>query len=411
MKKALACLLALCLTLSCAAALADTITLSGTVVATETVVVTAPIGGTLSKITAAAGDRVEAGATLAELKTSVVCAQEDGVARVFGDPGDSAEAVAARYGAVVYVEPSYRHTISATTRTAYDSESCRIIHPGEKVFLRSYSNAKNTGRGVVTSVSGSSYTVEIISGSFSSGETVNVFRKANYVSSSRLGRGSVAHTDPKAYTAEGSIVSYYVKNGQSVKKGDPLFDTLTGTYDNTAAIGNRITAGVSGIVSAISVATGSTLAKDAAVAEIYPDSAMRVQVSVAESDLRSLMPGSKVTVEFPYLQDNTVVVKGTVERVSYLADGANPDANDEEASSDEAYFLVNIAFEPLENVRYGMSAVVTSEQEQAAEAASDDPAEDADDEPAEETENQPEETLPEDAPAFPEEMERLEAKP
>ncbi|MBR1585875.1 MAG: HlyD family efflux transporter periplasmic adaptor subunit [Clostridia bacterium] len=364
MKKLMSCLIltALTLTLLLPAALADSVTVSGKVVSTESEIVTAPIGGTVSKIIQTAGTHVSAGDPLVTLDTTVVYAQESGVVRIFGAPGDQTESVAERYGAVAYVEPDYSYTISVSTKYAYDDENNRVIHPGESVYLKGYTDVKHTGRGIVTQVSGSTFTVEITSGSFSSGESVNVFRDSAYTAASRLGRGSVAHTDPKAYTGEGSIVRFAVENGASVKKGDALFETLTGEFDFLNMTGNQITATASGIIASVSVAPGTAIEKGASTVEIYPDSAMRIEASVSEASLRYLSVGSKVTVEFPYLRDDTVTVSGTVERISFLADGTNPDATEEDAgSTDEAYYLVYVAFNPVDEIRYGMSAVITSE--------------------------------------------------
>ncbi len=391
MKKILAVLTALLLVLAALPALADSVTVNGTVVSTESTVITAPIGGTVETLLTRVGARVAEGDALAALKTTVVYAQENGVVRLFGRAGDNTETVAARFGAVAYVEPAYSHTISASTRQAYDAEANRIIHPGEKVYLRAYSDIKKVGRGTVTLVSGTSFTVEITEGSFSTGDLVNVFRKSSYESASRLGRGSVAHTDPKAYTGEGSIVRFLVTSGQDVQRGDALFETLSGEFDQLKMSGTDIVSSAAGIVASLSVTPGTAIEKGAAAAEIYPDSAMRVEASVSETNLRSLTPGTKVSVEFPYLQENTVTVEGTVERISFLADGTNPDANEEETSSDEAYYLAYIAFEPVENIRYGMSAVITTETEAAMETE-EAPAE----EEAEETGEEEAEALPAD---------------
>lgn len=360
MKKIAALLLALVFCFSCAAALADSVTLSGSVVAVNSITVSAPIGGTVDEVPALAGMHVDAGDTLATLAPTVVYAQEDGVARVFGQPGDDTEVVAARYGAVVYVEPGCTHTISASTRQAYDAESNRIIHPGEKVYLRSYSDSRLVGEGTVTVVSGTSFTVEITSGSFSTGESVNVFRENTYLAVTRIGRGSVAHNDPKAYTGTGSIVRFLVQDGNEVHRGDALFETLPGQFDRLEMTGTEITASVSGIVNTVSATAGSAIEKGAAVAQLYPDDALRIEISVSETNLRYLPVGSRVTVEFPYLQENIVAVEGTVERVSFLADGTNPDAGDESVSSDESYYLAYISFAPTDGVRCGMTAVVTS---------------------------------------------------
>lgn len=359
MKKTLALVTALFVLFSLPAALADTISVNGKVVSTEKAIVTAPIGGTVSKILSNTGAHVSAGDPLITLDTTVVYAQESGVVRLFGAPGDQTEAVAARYGAVVYVEPDYSYTISASVKFAYDEEANRIIHPGESVYLKAYNDAKHTGRGIVTQVSGNNFTVEVNSGTFTSGESVVVHRKSNYAAASRIGRGNITRTDPKAYTGEGSIVRFAVKDGDVVKKGDALFETLPGTFDHLNMTGNQITSTVSGIVSTVSVTPGAAIEKGAGTVEIYPDSAMRIEASVSEVNLRYLTVGSQVTVEFPYLQDETVTVAGTVERISYLADGTDPSATEGE-STDEAFYLVYIAFDPVPDIRYGMTAIVSS---------------------------------------------------
>ena len=359
MKKTLALAIALVVLFSLSAALADTVSVNGKVVSTEKEIVTAPIGGTVSKLLSTAGAHVSAGDPLITLDTTVVYAQESGVVRLFGAPGDQTESVSARYGAVAYVEPDYSYTVTASVKYAYDTEANRIVHPGEAVYLKAYNDAKHTGRGIVTQVTGNSFTVEVSSGTFTSGEAVLVYRKSNYAAASRIGRGNIARVDPKAYVGEGSIVRFAVKDGATVKKGDALFETLPGTFDHLNMTGNQITSTVSGIVSAVSVTPGAVIEKGAGTMEIYPDSAMRIEASVSEVNLRYLPVGSRVTVEFPYLQDETVTVAGTVERISYLADGTDPSATAEE-SSDEAFYLVYISFDSVPNIRYGMTAIVSS---------------------------------------------------
>ena len=357
MKKLIAILAAACLLFS-AAALADSVTVNGAVVSTQSEVVAAPIGGTVRKLLTTAGTHVSAQAPLIALSTTVVYAQEDGTARLFGEPGDQTESVAARYGAVVYVEPDYHYTISASTRYAYDTEENKVIHPGEQVYLRSYNDAgKRTGTGVVNLVSGSTFNVEVTSGSFNGGEAVVVYRSSAYATSSRIGRGSATRTDPIAYTGEGSIVRFCVEDGAAVKKGDALFETLNGEFDHLSMTGDQVLSPVEGIVASLSVNPGDTLEKGAVTAEIYPDSAMRIEASVSEANLRYFALGSEVTVEFPYLGAEPITLPGTVERISFLADGTT---DDEE--SEEAWYLLYVDFEPVEGIRYGMSALITLEQ-------------------------------------------------
>ena len=360
MKKFAAVLTVLCLLMSCSAAMAASVTVNGKVVATQTETITAPIAGTVKKVQVTAGTHVASGASLMTFATTVVYAQEAGTVRIFGSAGEQTSSVANKYGAVAYVEPDSAYTISASTKYAYDNEANRVVHPGETVYLKSYTDAKSTGTGKVTQVSGTSFKVEITKGSFSTGESVMIFRRNSYAATTRIGRGPVSHADPVAYTGEGSIVKFSVKNGAAVKKGDALFETLNGEFEGLSVNSSKVTSTVDGIVASVSVTAGATIEKGAVVAEIYPDSAMRIEASVSEADLRYLPVGSSVTVEFPYLQEETVSVTGKVQKISYLADETTTTTSEDGETTDEAYYKVYISFSNVENVRYGMRAIITS---------------------------------------------------
>ena len=113
-------------------ALAETISFTGTVTAKSTSEIYAPIGGTVESVHAVAGQQVRAGDVLATLATTKVYAPEDGVITgLFAQAGDSAEAVAQRYGAVLYIEGESVYTISASTENAYNTTANKFVHVGE----------------------------------------------------------------------------------------------------------------------------------------------------------------------------------------------------------------------------------------------------------------------------------------
>ena len=358
MKKTWTILLAALLTfLSLSSGLAEAISLNGTVVSAETQKAVFPMGGTVQKTYAAAGQRVEKGQALAELQTVKVYAQESGTVRFFGEPGDSTESVAAKYGAVAYVEPDWHYTISASTKSSYENEACRTVHPGERVYLRCNFDGKHTGTGYITQVTGTNFTVAVDSGDFITGESMLVYRDENFTSSQRLGKGGIAQNDPVAYAGEGSIVRFCVTDGTHVEKGDALFETLPGAFDGLKMTGIKVYSPVSGVVTAVNAANGDTVEKGAVLAEICADSGMRVSVSVPETDLSSIAVGQQVTVEFLYAGDVLLISEGTVESISFLA--SEKAADDE---SDEASYEALIAFEPDGAVRYGMKALVSTKE-------------------------------------------------
>ena len=354
MKKLFSVLLLVVLSLSVAsAAMARTVTADGTVVSTGTVIVSSDVGGTVAEVSVSAGDAVSAGDVLVTLTPSRVYALQDGTVRLFGSVGDDAADIASQYGAVAYVEPAPRYTISASTRNAYSSEANKIIHPGETVYLRATENAQLTGTGRVTTVSGTSYTVEVLSGNLESGYSVNIFRTEDYAAVSRIGRASVTLKDPVAYTAEGLIAAFCVEDGAQVKKGDVLFETVTGSYPVDAASLTQVTAPVSGVVSSVSLNRGSTVSPGTAVAEIYPDEQLRIEASVPESDLALFTVGREVSIELNYLDNGEYTVPGVIERVSRIGTASAS------AESEENVFSVWIQPASADRLSYGLHAIVT----------------------------------------------------
>lgn len=356
MKKLTAILLTAMLLLPCLA-LGEIISLNGSVVSVETRKAVFPMGGTVANVTVAAGQRVSKGQTLAELDTVKVYAQESGTVHFFGEPGDSTESVAAKYGAVAYIEPDWHYSISASSKNSADNEAARTAHPGERVYLRCNFDGKHTGTGFITQITGTSFTVAVDSGAFITGESILVYRDENCTSAQRLGKGGIAQNDPIAYAGEGSIVRFCAEEGSHVEKGAPLFETLPGTFDGLKMTGSEVLCPADGVLFAVSAAQGDTVEKGAALAEIYPDSGMRVSVKVPETDLRSMAVGQQVTVEFLYAGDVLLTRDGTVESISFIA--AEKAADDE---SDEASYEALIAFEPDPAVRYGMKAMVSTKE-------------------------------------------------
>lgn len=342
--------LLLAMLMLCSAACAETISLNGTVTVKKTAEVYAPIGGTVQSVDVEVGQSVKADDVLATLKTNKVYATEAGtVTGLFGQPGDSADTITARYGAVMYIEGKKTFTLSATTDNAYNATANKLVHVGETVYLTSRSDSAHKGEGVITAVNGTGYTVEIASGTFEPGESCDVFRAKARNTSSRIGRGSVARVNPVAVTGTGSIVSYAVKDGAKVTRGQLLFETLDGTFDGLYMSGSSIKAGVDGVVGQLNVAQGNPVQKNAVAAVIYPAGSMQIEATVNESDLSFVHVGDAVTVELNWNQDDDQLLNGTIAMISAVANqGA------------EATYTVYVDFTPDANTRYGMSAVVNT---------------------------------------------------
>lgn len=344
-------IMALIMALSCAA-MAETVSFEGTVTAGETCEVYAPIGGTVASVSVEAGQKITEGAVIAELRTNKVYAEEDGkVTGIFARPGDSAETVASRYGAVMYIQQNNVYTISASTNYAYETSSATFVTIGETVALSCNTDGRHVGSGVITSIDGTSFTVEVTRGAFPIGEAVNVYRsEVKYYN--RLGRGNVARKSPLAITSSGSIVSFAVKDGDTVSRGDLLFETLDGAFDGLVMTGTQIKAPVSGTVASVNVTPGSKADKNSVAAVIYPETSMRIKGQIYESALTFINEGDPVTIELVWNLDTQTCYEGTVAMISAISSG--------ESENGDALFDVTVDFAPGADTRFGMNAIIST---------------------------------------------------
>lgn len=343
-------------------ALAETISFTGTVSAKTTSEVYAPIGGTVESVSAVAGQQVRAGDVLATLATTKVYAPEDGVITgLFAQAGDSAETVSQRYGAVMYIEGASVYTLSASTENAYNSTENKFVHVGEEVYLSCYSDGSHSGTGVITAIEGTSYTVEVTSGEFLIGETVNVYRGETATTAARIGRGTLGRKNPTAVSASGSIVSIAVQDGETVQKGDLLFETLEGSFDGYYMSGSEILATSDGVVSQINLSQGGRLEKGSVAAMLYPEGAMQIQAQIAEANLGLIHVGDPVEIELNWNSDAEVRYTGVVSMISSIADSSSGSGSGESMnSSGDVTYTVYIDFTPDADTRYGMTAVVST---------------------------------------------------
>ena len=322
----------------------------GTVVAETSVTVAAPFGGMLLDNTLKVGDMVQAGKALHEIDTTKVYAACDGiVGGVRAQPGDDAAAVQARYTALLYIEPASRLTISTSTRNAYDAAENDLIHVGETVYLRSTANRSREGVGFVTLVDGSNYTVEVTSGELELGETANIFREADFVSTSKIGSGKTARMADVAVTADAGVVyRVHVTQGTAVRRGDLLLEMVTGALAPTDIPSGIVAAPAPAIVATLDASAGSTVSQHQLLSTLYLLEDLQVKVQVSESDLGELVVGDAVKLEFDGLGEQANVV-GTVASISGLSSAPSED------DADEITYAVYIDFAAHPLVRQGMT--------------------------------------------------------
>ncbi len=343
--------LALCVAFA-TPALAET-TFDGTVVSSESVSVTAPFGGTVSSFRLREGDEISVGDMIAEVQTTKVYASTDGVITgVFGQPGDAVDDVVSRIGAVLYIEPSNKYTITADIQKAYSSSDTKYVNIGETVYIKSYySSNGNTAVGTITATKDTSYTVETTSGELLMEETVSIYRDSDYASDSRIGRGTVSRTSEVAVSGSGSILYMHVADGDTVTRGQLLFETVTGTLDGLYATSNQIVSDVSGIIASVNTSAGSTISKGDTLLTVYPTGKMQVVIDIDEYDLTDIHEGDPIQLEFNYDDSTDNVYTGTVAMISHVSESSG--------TSDVAYEAY-IDFTPNSEIRLGMTVMVST---------------------------------------------------
>ena len=325
------------------------------------------------------------GDPVATIQTTKVYAEMDGtISGVFAREGDGTEGVTTRYGGVMYIEPTNKYVVSATTEKAYNSSATKYVHIGEKVYLSCTKDGTHVGTAVVTSVkevdeSGNTpYTLEVTSGEFYMGETVGIFRESDYAATSRIGRGTIQQNAAVAVKGSGSVLRLDVEVGDRVERGEVLFETVEGVLDGLYAMDNTIVSGVDGIVAEVEAAQGGSATKGGKLISVYPRDAMQIEMKISEMDMNDIHEGDKVSIEFEWDADGVLQLDGVVSGIAYVGET-------KDGASDASYSAY-VDFTPVDSVRMGMTVVVYVMDTQDAEDIDDMSGADADAADAETTE-------------------------
>ena len=380
-------LFALCIALMLAilpmgAAMAETIMIYGTVINTQPQSVVCTADGTIEQVNVTVGDRVTGGTVIATVETNKVYATTDGTVYLFGEAGDKVSDITAQYGAVAYISPAQPYTITATA-TDRNGMAVSVI-PGETVYLRCYKDGKHTGVGVLAKLEKGKYTVVVTEGQFATGETISIYRDPAYTDQSRIGRAKVTIADMVACKGDGYLVKFHVQNGATVEKGTLLYETISGTFAPGSTQHDKVVAPTNGIVSAVYEKAGSqlngaapittqttddkktsdkdtttstaapvsSLTSTHVIAEVYPDSSLRIVAYAPESVLSEIHVGDTVYVSCQYIENMAEPVVGAVEKISRIPAPEN--------SGVEAQYAVYVTVSDTSSFYYGMNVTVTT---------------------------------------------------
>ena len=303
--------------------------------------VVAPCSGTLRSFDLNAGDEVASGDVLFEMMTIPVYAPEDGTVRyLFAEKGDSADAAMRTYGAVLAMEPTLKLRLSCTYSGAADYEDCKHMHIGDILYFK---YDKEKGKGVVISTAENAYEVEVLSGKFDSGKSLELYKDDDYAYDNRVGTGKVYKRNDVTVSGAGRIVQFFVSEGDKVKKGDLLFTVLSSDAEYGAV--PEIAAPCDGVVAMVPVSAGQQVWKGQVLARIYYTGKLEIVADVDELDLNGLKVGDSVPVKLDTSADR--ILTGTVTEISALGT----------TRQNAAYYTVHVSV-PDSSLMLGQSASV-----------------------------------------------------
>ena len=344
MKKLLIMLLVVCMPFTALAQEAE-VTANAVAESRNVMQITAPFSGVLKPFDWELGDVMESGDTLFEMVTQKVYAPADGAVRsVFAENGELAEDVLAQYGMVLSLEKANSLVVNATTAGAYNDPDNRRIQTGEVVYFEETNDRDNEGEGRVVSVSGNAYVVEITKGDFESEDNVKLYRDDNMSTKSCIGSGKLAYQAEIGVAGSGRVVNMAVSEGDKVKKGQLLFETVSADAESTIESA-AIAAPVSGAVE-VAVQSGMQVYKGQLLAKVHELDKISVVASVDEMDLDMAKAGSSVTVVFDRYPDE--VISGTVAEVGKIG----------VTKQNAAYYDVTIDIHTMLEILPGMNATV-----------------------------------------------------
>lgn len=321
-------------------------TANATLVAPHTEKITAPFSGTLLPFDLSVGDEVSAGDALMTFDTIPVYAAQGGtVSAVFAKTGDDASGIMARYGALAVIEPVNPLYVAASTEQAYDSDDTRYLHAGETLYLKCGSEK---GTGVVTSVSGKNYVVEILSGSFDPDDTVRCFRESGMPSDSETGRGRVTRYQDTSVGASGRVAAVHVKPGDTVSMGDLLFEMIDATSERNVSL--TLSAPADGAVTSLNTASGAQVYRGQLLCEIADLTTLELSAEVDELDLAGISVGDTLTYTLDAYAGETFT--GAVTEIRPIG----------MARQNATYFDVRITAPTGKLLLPGMNATVTLDQ-------------------------------------------------
>lgn len=301
MKKAM--LLALLIALLLPACLAEAF--SGVTVADGGIAVLSP-GGTVEKVHVLPGQLVYEGDTLIDFRAEKIFATQDGtIAQLKAKAGDKVS------GEFMKLNPVSPYLLYCSVSSAYSDVDTKTVHIGEELYIKCTKNGTHRAKGIVTSIDGKEYHVVTTAGELYLGETLYLYRDAEFSAKQRVGIATVVGSDAEVYEAEGVIRKLYVEDDDFVERGQLLCE-----IDKDKA--SLSSPSAAGIVTAVNVAPGDVTERDQILATVVPVENILVKITATDENIASLRGGHTLTLSYANDPEEREY-NGAIERISAIS--------------------------------------------------------------------------------------------
>lgn len=188
--------------------------------------------------------------------------------------------------------------------------------------------------------------MELTAGDFENGDNIKIYRDEKMGTKSCIGSGTIERAADVAVSGTGRVLSCAVQPGQTVRKGQLLFE-LSGQDAQADVTGATVMASHAGAVElAAGVSSGQQVYKGQLLASIHDLDVMNVVAEVDEMDLERVHVGDTLTVVFDCQPQEEV--SGTVTDISLIGN----------AKQNATYYDVTISISTSWQVLPGMNATV-----------------------------------------------------
>lgn len=246
--------------------------------------------GTIENVYLETGRRIISGERTFSVKTERMYADFDGTIR-----GLIAEEGKVSSGEIFVLEPKEKYKLLASVSYAYDKAENKFVHAGETVYISCVKDATHLAIGYIGQITGNECTVYTTHGTLYIGEAVNVFRSSDRNYMSRIGRATVYAADNTIFEMDGRPVKMYIREGDRVERGEMLMEYLPGADAPRASV---LTASSGGIVTQIHVSAGDSVSKGDKLFDIAQTEDLGFSFEASQADMTGVFLGANAEASF-----------------------------------------------------------------------------------------------------------------